>query len=71
MVGDGELKISAPVTTSVGHMGNGTREKTVKADILALRGEPVAGDNVVNIIENGQGHGSTGRSYGVVAGSNV
>lgn len=68
-LGNGELSISASVTNSVGNTGSGTRDITIDANLLCLRVDTVAGDDVVNIIEHGQALVVTGSSSGLAAGA--
>ncbi|EHY2692073.1 Ig-like domain-containing protein [Escherichia coli] len=68
-IGNGDLTVNASVTNGVGNTGSGSRDITIDANLLGLRVDTVAGDDVVNSIEHGQALVITGSSSGLAAGA--
>ncbi|ELE6816189.1 Ig-like domain-containing protein [Escherichia coli] len=68
-LGNGDLTVSASVTNQNGNTGSGTRDITIDANLLGLRVDTVAGDDVVNIIEHGQALVVSGSSSGLAEGT--
>ncbi|EKF8536521.1 Ig-like domain-containing protein [Escherichia coli] len=68
-IGNGNLTVNASVTNGVGNTGSGSRDITIDANLLGLRVDTVAGDDVVNSIEHAQALVITGSSSGLAAGA--
>ncbi|HDK0011391.1 TPA: Ig-like domain-containing protein [Escherichia coli] len=68
-IGNGDLTVNASVTNGVGNTGSGSRDIVIDANLLGLRVDTVAGDDVVNSIEHGQALVITGSSSGLAAGA--
>ncbi|WP_425535096.1 Ig-like domain-containing protein [Escherichia coli] len=67
-LGNGDLTITASVTNANGNTGSGSRDITIDANLPGLRVDTVAGDDIVNSIEDGQALVITGGSSGLNAG---
>ncbi|MEK8315004.1 Ig-like domain-containing protein [Escherichia coli] len=68
-LGNGELTISASVTNSANNTGTTTHDIVIDANLLGLRVDTVAGDDVINSIEHTQALVVTGSSSGLAAGT--
>ncbi|RMA89393.1 MULTISPECIES: Ig-like domain-containing protein [Enterobacter] len=68
-LGNGDLTVSASVTSGVGNSGTGEREIVIDANLPGLRVDTVAGDDVINSIEHTQNLIITGTSDGLAAGA--
>ncbi|EHN8814283.1 TPA: Ig-like domain-containing protein [Enterobacter hormaechei subsp. xiangfangensis] len=68
-LGNGDLTVTASVTNGVGNSGSGERDITIDANLPGLRVDTVAGDDVINSIEQGQNLIITGSSDGLTAGT--
>ncbi|HAG5878625.1 TPA: Ig-like domain-containing protein [Escherichia coli] len=67
-LGNGDLTITASVTNANGNTGSGSRDITIDVNLPGLRVDTVAGDDIVNSIEDGQALVITGGSSGLNAG---
>ncbi|EMW0833275.1 Ig-like domain-containing protein [Enterobacter roggenkampii] len=68
-IGNGDLTVSASVTNGHGNTGTGERDITIDANLLGLRVDTVAGDDVINSIEHAQNLIITGSSDGLATGA--
>ncbi|EFC57526.1 type 1 secretion C-terminal target domain (VC_A0849 subclass) [Enterobacter cancerogenus ATCC 35316] len=70
-LGNGELTVSASVTNAHDNTGSASLDFTIDAQLPGLRIDPVAGDDVINIIEHGQNLIVSGSSTDLQAGGTV
>ncbi len=70
-LGNGDLTVSATVTNGHGNTGTGERDVTIDASLPGLRVNTVAGDDVINSIEQGQNLIVSGTSDGLAAGTTL
>ncbi|WP_320732847.1 Ig-like domain-containing protein [Enterobacter roggenkampii] len=68
-IGNGDLTVSASVTNGHGNTGTGERDITIDANLPGLRVDTVAGDDVINSIEQAQNLIITGSSDGLATGA--
>ncbi|WP_425278517.1 Ig-like domain-containing protein [Enterobacter hormaechei] len=70
-LGNGDLTVSASVTNAHGNTGSSSLDVTIDAQLLGLRIDTVAGDDVINVIEHAQNLVISGTSTDLAAGSTV
>lgn len=70
-LGDGELMFNAEVTNAHGNTGSGQYQAVIDAEIPGIRIDTVAGDDVVNLIEQGAAVVISGTVIGVDTGADV
>ena len=70
-LGNGDLTVSASVTNGHGNTGSSSLDVTIDAQLPGLRIDTVAGDDVINVIENAQNLVISGTSTDLAAGSTV
>ncbi|WP_436835681.1 Ig-like domain-containing protein [Enterobacter ludwigii] len=68
-LGNGDLTVTATVTNGHGNTGSGERDISIDASLPGLRVDTVAGDDVINSIEQGQNLIVSGSSDGLAAGT--
>ncbi|WP_139308878.1 Ig-like domain-containing protein, partial [Pantoea sp. 1.19] len=70
-LGNGALTVTATVTNAAGNTGSGSREVAIDAGLPGVRINPVAGDDVVNVLEHQQALVVSGSSSGLPAGGTL